>query len=179
MHLILLDFLLALVQLTTLIVAFGATVPSDLEASTSSAAAGGGEAAREYGGLLGEEEELEDFDEESEEGDEAGEGEGEERRSGRERRRGGYVGLEDLDNGEEEYDDGVLSPSLAAYGAAKPSFSSPATTFPSHMILPPVADIRLPVLWREVRQSAATSARVREDRRTEEAEEGRGGGGEG
>ncbi|GAA5914625.1 hypothetical protein JCM6882_001220 [Rhodosporidiobolus microsporus] len=186
-HLLLLDLLLALVQLTTLVVAFGATVPSDLEASSAAAAGGAGagaagEAAREYGGLLGEEEEEEEEEEEQEERDI--EEEGDERRAppGRRRRRkGGYVGLDALNDEEDDDDDEVehvegasLDPTKSfPSSSSSPPFVRPE---PSHIPLPPLASLRLRVLWRELLTSAAASARAREDRGVLEGEEGRVGG---
>ncbi|GAA5852415.1 hypothetical protein JCM8547_006774 [Rhodosporidiobolus lusitaniae] len=163
-HLILLDLLLALLQLATLLVAFGATVPSDLDAS----AAGEGEEGRDYGGLLGEEEE-ESFDEEDEE-------------VGLRKRRlrmGGYEEVEDELEEEEEENEGDEVRS-AYSGSSKTSFSpfpssssSPSTLPPSHIRLAPVADIRLRTVWREVRRSAADSWREVEVRAVRDREEGR------
>ncbi|GAA6032239.1 hypothetical protein JCM8097_007139 [Rhodosporidiobolus ruineniae] len=173
-HLLTLDVLLAFLQLTTLIVAFGATVPSDLDASAATAG-GGGEAARDYGGLLGERGTFVDDEEEGREED----GEGEERRAGG-RRKNGHSALEDEEDEDDAEEDDLPSThygpsSSTSYAPLPSSLSSRHPPRQAYTRLAPVADIRLGVVLREVGRSAAASKRAGEERRLEDAEEGRGG----
>jgi hypothetical protein len=177
-HLLILDVLLAVLQLATLIVAFGATVPSDLEGG----AAGEGEAGREYGGLLGEVEEDWDGEENEEEGEE---------RSARSRRSGGYSAV---DAEEEQTSDIAFSSSpifassssyrtslsplrppryrlILLYPAPKPSSSSSSSS--SHIRLTPVADVRFRTFAKELLRGAEASKREGVERRAADAEEGR------
>ncbi|GAA5988211.1 hypothetical protein JCM11641_001614 [Rhodosporidiobolus odoratus] len=165
-HLILLDLVLATLQLATVIVSFGATVPSDLD-STAAASAEVGEAAREYGGLLGEQAQSEVEEEEGE-----GEAEGEERR-GHKGSKGGYAQLEEEEERSEAED--LFAEVDALYPPKPPSTSHPSSLSTSHLPFPPIADIHLRTLWREIRLNAAQSRRARDDARVEGVEEGRGG----
>lgn len=54
LHLVVLDVLLAFLQLITIVLAFGATVPTDLDATTST------ESSRDYSSLLGIDDDYED-----------------------------------------------------------------------------------------------------------------------
>ncbi|GAA5893808.1 hypothetical protein JCM5296_004608 [Sporobolomyces johnsonii] len=164
-HLLFLDALIALVQLTTILIAFGATVPSDLDATTGTEP--GGEAARDYSALLGvtgttqpgvdDEEQEADEDEGTEPG-----------RGARGRRKAGYEGLAMHDSDEGDDDDEVDG--LSSYTPAKPPYP-----FSSDLIrLPPIARLRLRTVWKEVATSTDRSAREAEDRAVEDEEAGRG-----
>uniref|UniRef100_A0A0K3C8S6 BY PROTMAP: gi/647394963/emb/CDR36199.1/ RHTO0S01e16424g1_1 [Rhodosporidium toruloides] n=1 Tax=Rhodotorula toruloides TaxID=5286 RepID=A0A0K3C8S6_RHOTO len=167
-HLVTLDFVLAILQLATLLVAFGATVPSDLDSSSS------GEAGRDYGPLLGVDEE-EVFDKE-ETGGEAGPGMRRRRRS-----RNGYESVEPED---EEEDGQWIGGAVDAYGpsSAKPpspstsssafSTSSSALSSSRYTRIPLIADFRLRTVWTEIARSSPSRTEV-EDRGVEAMEEGR------
>ncbi|BGP33505.1 hypothetical protein JCM10296v2_005309 [Rhodotorula toruloides] len=167
-HLVALDIVLAALQLATLLVAFGATVPSDLDSSSS------GEAGRDYGPLLGIDEE-EVFDEE-EVGEEAGPG-------GRRRRRS-RNGYESVELEDEEEDGQWIGGAADAYGpsSAKPSSpftssafstsSSSALSSSRYTRIPLIADFRLRTVWTEIARSSPSRTEV-EDRGVEAMEEGR------
>ncbi|KAJ8293953.1 hypothetical protein OF846_003201 [Rhodotorula toruloides] len=167
-HLVALDIILAILQLATLLVAFGATVPSDLDSSSS------GEAGRDYGPLLGVDEE-EVFDEE--EGDEAGPG-------GRKRRRS-RNGYESVELEDEEEDGQWIGGAGDAYGPSSAKPPSPATSSSAfstssssalsssrYTRIPLIADFRLRTVWTEIARSSPSRTEV-EDRGVEAMEEGR------
>ncbi|GAA5941025.1 hypothetical protein JCM10213_001691 [Rhodosporidiobolus nylandii] len=167
-RLLVLDVVLALCQLATLIVAFGATIASDLDASTATVGVGeAGESARDYGLLLGELDEG--FEDDEDEDD--GEGEG---RGGTSRRKSGYAELVETGVAEDEADSDLFQRGVFSY-RFKPSSLSSALPTDQHVRLPPVADIRLRTLVREIVQSAQDAASAREDGGMRGVEEGRGG----
>ncbi|BGP49702.1 hypothetical protein JCM10450v2_005607 [Rhodotorula kratochvilovae] len=147
-HLLLLDILLAFFQLATILLAFGATVPSDLDAST------GGESARDYAALLGVS---------------TGDEEGEEEVPRSRRRRSGYEGVPLRD--EDEY--AVEDDELDALDA-----EADALGLAQYTRLPLIADIRLRTVWAEMRKSAQEVRVEREEAGVRGMEEGRGGGAE-
>ncbi|GAA6049070.1 hypothetical protein JCM3770_003872 [Rhodotorula araucariae] len=174
-HLLAIDAVLAVCQLATVLLAFGATVPSDLDASA------GGESARDYAALLGavagsgveEEDDTADGDEPAS--------------TRRRARRRGYEGvpLRDEDAAEEkqEEDDEELAALEAeadrvGLGLRKPSASSSASALlepqAQYMRLPLIADIRLRTVWAEVRKSAREVGEERADAGVRGMEEGRG-----
>lgn len=122
LHLLVIDVLLAFFQLATLLVAFGATVPNDLDASTG----GGGEGARDYSALLGV---VGHHDEEdAREEDAAGRSP---RRRARARKRRGYesvpLGVEEEEEDDDERSDlDALDAEADALGLGACSPSSPS-----------------------------------------------------
>ncbi|TNY20933.1 hypothetical protein DMC30DRAFT_416500 [Rhodotorula diobovata] len=183
LHLLVIDVLLAFFQLATLLVAFGATVPNDLDASTG----GGGEGARDYSALLGV---VGHHDEEdAREEDAAGRSP---RRRARARKRRGYesvpLGVEEEEEDDDERSDlDALDAEADALGlgffkppsASSSRASASAATDPSaqYVRLPLIADVRLQAAWTEVRKSARQVGAEREEAGVRGLEEGRGGGG--
>ncbi|GAA5841826.1 hypothetical protein JCM9279_003119 [Rhodotorula babjevae] len=171
LHLVLIDVLLALFQLATLLVAFGATVPNDLDASVS------GEGARDYSALLG----L---------GAAAVEDDVRVRapsRRSRARKRRGYESVPGGEEDEDEFEidglDGRHEEQEDAFGLgtfkpppASSSSSSRLGHDPSaqYVRLPLIADLRLRTVWAEVRKSATQVDTERVDAGVRELEEGRG-----
>jgi len=198
LHLVLIDVLLALFQLAVLLVAFGSTVPNDLDASIS------GEGARDYSALLGLGGAAQDDAEEDVRVRAPS------RRSRKRKRRGyesvpggdedGYE-LSEMDEVRREAQEdsfglgASLSPSLDPLppraltsplflaGTYKPPSTSSSSASSSRLALDPsaqyvrlpvIADLRLRTVWAEVRKSAAQVDTERVDAGVRGLEEGRG-----
>ncbi|GAA5900486.1 hypothetical protein JCM8208_000513 [Rhodotorula glutinis] len=175
LHLVLIDVLLALFQLATLLVAFGATVPNDLDASIS------GEGARDYSALLGLGGVVEDDEEEEHVRVRAP------RRRSSARKRRGYESVPDGDEAEDDLEMDELDEGRReavddpfGLGTSKPpsasSSSSRLALDPSaeYVRLPLIADLRLRTVWAEVRKSASQVDTERVDAGVRGLEEGRG-----
>ncbi|POY73329.1 hypothetical protein BMF94_3664 [Rhodotorula taiwanensis] len=163
-HLVTLDVLLAVLQLATLILAFGATVPSDLDATTDA------EGSRDYSSLLGiDQDDTAEGGHTDDQDDilfDGGEWIGTSSRT-----RAGYEpvnirGSDPLDPyGDPSRNQG---PSGKYYTALGPS--AQRLTVP----IPLIASLRLRTVWREIRKSARDTAAEREEGGLRGMEEGRG-----
>ncbi|GAA5963871.1 hypothetical protein JCM8115_006360 [Rhodotorula mucilaginosa] len=182
LHLVALDVLLAFLQLVTIVLAFGATVPTDLDATTST------ESSRDYSSLLGIDDDYED----------EAEGRDPFNASGSEfsRSRSGYSALADVEEDglrpsvfNMEMDDLGVGKSRSLVGQTQssahtsphtPGTSSKYSSLASDPALrlrvpvPLIASVRLDTIWREVRKSASQDRAEREEGGLRGLEEGRG-----
>ncbi|TKA55962.1 hypothetical protein B0A53_01664 [Rhodotorula sp. CCFEE 5036] len=182
LHLVALDVLLAFLQLVTIVLAFGATVPTDLDATTST------ESSRDYSSLLGIDDDYED----------EAEGRDPFNASGSEfsRSRSGYSALADVE--EDGARPSVFNMEMDDLGVGKsrslvdqiqwsahtsphtPGTSSKYSSLASDPALrlrvpvPLIASVRLDTIWREVRKSASQDRAEREEGGLRGLEEGRG-----
>ncbi|GAA5991227.1 hypothetical protein JCM10908_006593 [Rhodotorula pacifica] len=163
LHLIALDVLLAALQLVTIVLAFGATVPSDLDTSTNS------ESSRDYSSLLG----IDEYEDTTLDLD-ALHGVGylggdAEYGSGYSRRRNGYSAVEGT-----EQDGDLFNMDDLGIGSSSKYTLTPDPALRLRVPIPLIASVRLGTIWREVRKSAAQDQSEREEGDLRGLEEGRG-----
>ncbi|GAA5880333.1 hypothetical protein JCM3774_006731 [Rhodotorula dairenensis] len=167
LHLVALDVLLAALQLVTIVLAFGATVPSDLDATTS------GESSRDYSSLLG----IGEYEDASYDYSQI---EGRDQyRSTDARDRSGFGGLRNGYSAAvgDEYDgrSDLFTAEEDELGTSyKYSASAADPALRLRVPVPLIASVRLGTIWREICKSSSQDQAEQEEGGLRGLEEGRG-----